>query len=193
MKGKYAPIFVLLPIFLLVLYVYWSVFFKNVLVSQSVTEIPLGSTIQLDEEIKPTESLAIFHFFDPSCLIAQDNIEHLKILVDRFNGREASWYIVSNKAIDSKAFEKKLGFHATWIVDSDGELATNLGVISTPMLVIVEDHTLYFRGTYLKNGSFCGADNITSSDAGVALRSIMKGNQLPLYLKDVKTYIGCTL
>ncbi len=192
MKGKFTPIIVLLPIFLLVMYVYWSVFLRNLIVSQTVEEIPFGSVVQLGEDIQLNDRLAVFHFYDPSCLVAKDNIEHLKLLVERNTGRETSWYIVSNKTVDTD-LKDKIGFQAHWVEDLESELASELGVISSPMLVIIDDGKLYFRGTYVKNGAFCGADNITSSDAGIALRSSMKGNQLPLYLMDVKSYVGCTL
>lgn len=193
MKGRYAPVLVLLPIFLLVLYVYWLVFFQNVIMSQSVEQIPFGSQIRLESDIYQTAGLAIFHFYDPSCLVAKDNIEHLKLLVEQCTGREASWYIVSNETVDKGALRNKLGFQPTLVEDLEGELASALGVITTPAMVILDDNKLYFRGTYLKNGAFCGAEDITSSDAGIALRSSMKGNPLPLYLKDIKSYVGCAL
>lgn len=191
MKGKYKPLVVLLPIFLLVCYVYWSVYFQNIVNSQSAKQVPFGSIVR--NETHQFDSLAIFHFYDPSCLVAQDNIEHLKQLFDRYKGREASWHIVINKSVDKTLYQKKLGFQAKWVEDNEGEMAAALGVISTPMMVIVDGGRLYFRGTYLKNGAFCGADDIASSDAGIALRSSMKGNQLPLYLKEMKSYIGCAL
>ncbi|MDW3192226.1 MAG: hypothetical protein R8G66_07670 [Cytophagales bacterium] len=191
MKGKYKPLIVLLPIFMLVLYVYWAVFFQNMVKSQSTKEIRFDTEVTTD--IHPSEGLAIIHFYDPSCLIAKDNIAHLERIFTRYKGREAAWYIVTNKAVDTDMYQKRLGFQAQWVEDRNGEIAAALGVISTPMLVIVDDGRLFFRGTYLKNGAFCGADDITTSDAGIAIRSSMKGNQLPLYLKDLKSYIGCTL
>lgn len=87
MKGKYSIIIVLAPKFLLVIYVFWTLFFQNVLKSESADKIPFGSVVELGSGIPLTDSLIVVHFYDPSCLLAQDNIDHSKLLVDRYTGR----------------------------------------------------------------------------------------------------------
>lgn len=160
---------------------------------QSAEMIPFGTSVTLESKIHLTDSLTIFHFYDPSCGIAQNNIDHLKLLYDRYSDRKAIWYIVINGEYKTEAVQDRLGFEAKFIEDLDDHIASELGVINTPQLVILDRKKLYFRGSYLKNGAFCGADDITSSDAGVALMSSMKRNQLPLYLKDQKSLVGCPL
>ena len=161
--------------------------------SQSQVLISTGQRVNLSSEIDLTDSLTVLHFYDPTCVLARDNIEHLQVLVDRYEGRKVRWFIVHAHEVDFQLHQRKLGFEAEWVEDFDRKLATALGVINTPKLVILDDQKLYYRGTYSKNGALCGADNIESSDAGLAYSSSVKGNQLPLFLKETGSYVGCAL
>jgi len=189
MKGKYTPLFVLIPIFIGVVYVFWTSDLQNRIGSKRIDIVPIGSKISNLHNIMGPDRQVI-HFYDDDCIFAKKNIGHLKILQERYRAANLKWTLMVPPETDSLQLIRTLGFNAS-IVRDNGEFAKSLGVAMIPQMVIVDRGEIYYRGNYTKNGAFCGADNILSSDPGIALKALAESRELPIYLTKQSSYVGC--
>jgi len=187
-----APFFLLIPLFFGVGYVFWTSDVQNRIISSNFDEIPLGHPIDLKKFEFDEEKPVVLHFYDDACLFSKKNVRHLsKIYSDTRD--QVQWVLLSDNISEAKKTLEELNLDISVLSDDGWVIARNLGVLTTPQMVIIKNSRLYFRGNYSKNGAFCGADNISSSDPAVALKSVISRGFLPIYLTKQHSYVGCSL
>ncbi len=198
MKRKTAeaikPLLVLLPIFGLVLYVFWTSDIRNRLISTQKDIPAVGSTVKIGDLTLDTSADKMYlHFYDQNCHYSKKNIAHLDKLIAETH-EAIQWIIVTKTdvGIGTTPIER-FGKQVKWVVDADGTIADRMGVFMTPQAVLLEGSTIYYRGNYTKNGAFCGADNIKSSNPAIAIQSKLKGQPLPFLMATSNSYVGCPL
>jgi len=133
---------------------------------------------------KPT----FIHFFNPDCPCSRFNIDHFKLLVAQY-GHQVNFGVVvlSKYPYNISDFKKK--YHIDVPVSTDGRIAVQCGVYSTPQAVILtRDQKLYYRGNYNRS-RYC-ADEQTAY-AKQALASYLSGD-LPIHFnRFALTAYGC--
>lgn len=190
MSGRLTPLLVLVPLFLGVLWVFWKSDLRNRFGS-SEDAVPIGSSVDLFVSTNGLER-QIVHFHQQGCVFAEKNIGHLRILHEKYQSEGWEWCLVVDSNSDRAQLRETLGFEAKILTESD-DIARLLGVSIAPQMVIIQEGKIFFRGNYTKNGAFCGADNILSSDPGIALRAASKRQELPIYLSRQASFVGCPL
>jgi hypothetical protein len=97
----------------------------------------------------------LFHFFNPYCPCSRFNLEHIRQLRRRFEGRVRFVGVVEAPIDDPGArtdLERRLAelhFDLPYAFDPDGHMAREAGVYSTPQGVLVQSEgALVYRGNY---------------------------------------------
>jgi hypothetical protein len=153
----------------------------------------VGTRILLPASLTSGSSRAplALNFYNSDCGCSRFNLDHLRQLY-RSYGKKVRFILVlegGSKSQEEATFQG-LRLNCEHCCDTDGGLARDLGVYSTPQAAILDsDLRLVYRGNY-NVGRFC--TDPRTEFARLALESVVSGRLLPAGLATVPAY-GCAI
>jgi thiol-disulfide isomerase/thioredoxin len=149
--------------------------------------------ILTDNQLFSFEKPVFIHFFNPHCPCSKFNLEHIKYLVKTYQ-KDVNFYVVMSVEEDETlvtSFKESFGLPISIYFDKNKQLATSLGVYSTPQAVILDKSSmLYFRGNYNKT-RYC-TDKKTNF-AEIAIQNLLEGKIAPIFPIIATQSYGCEL
>lgn len=147
MKSVLKILFVLVFVFFafgFVVYKFYQEDFKNSL----PTQVPKGyNKVEIGTPFRSSinSKITLIHFFNPNCPCSKFNKNHIKKIVDAYEGQ------VQFRAYSTDKGEI-IDFPIPVEYDKNGEMAKLYGVYSTPQAVILDQNgVLIYRGNYNKS------------------------------------------
>lgn len=163
-----------------------------------LVQISVGKQVDITGLLPVTmqkNKIRLLHFFNPNCPCSRFNVDHLQYLT-RHYGANVQFIAVLQVEKDEYevALEKfrDLKLNMKVVIDTTGAIADYCGVYSTPQAVVLDStFHLYYRGNY-NLSRFC--TNSSTEFARIALDSLLKGAQLPVFeQKEATVAYGCEL
>lgn len=156
-------------------------------------EVGVGDEIPLAPKLLPAGTgPLLLHFFNPQCPCSRFNLEHVRELARRFEGRVRVVAVLeAEEAGAAGARERWLGEFETVLVDVDGSIAAAVGVYSTPQAALVDAQgRLYWRGNY-NVSRYCVTPE--TEFARIALERLCDGSAAPADDPRALVAWGCPL
>ena len=158
-------------------------------------QIAFGTRVDLGRWIPPQDGTrpVLLHFFNPDCPCSKFSVDHVRQLVTAFGDKVEFVAVLQGEGTAQtllRAFQKT-GLEMRPVVDQDKEIASAMGVYSTPQAVLVAgDGRLYYRGNY---NALRYCTDPKSEFARIALESLLAGAKLPAFATSATTAYGCPL
>lgn len=134
----------------------------------------------------------LLHFYNPDCPCSRFNLDHVRELARRHQGRARVIAVLQGDDGDPSDREREtaqLGFPA--IADPGSRIAAACGVYSTPQAVILDPAgKLVFRGNYNRS-RYCTAP--ATEYARLALEAVIHGAAAPEFPEAALVAYGCAL
>jgi hypothetical protein len=134
----------------------------------------------------------LLHFFNPACPCSQFNLDHLRELIAKFEGRVCVVAVL--EATDQTAALEQfatLNLKCAAVVDAEGAIARQAGIYSTPQGVVLDERgRLYYRGNY-NRGRYCTAPE--SEFVRLSLESCLAREPAPKFAPEATVALGCQL
>lgn len=141
-----------------------------------------------DSAPRPT----LLHFFNPACPCSQFNLDHVRELIAKFDGKVRVVAVLEvNETAEALEQFANLGLNCSALVDADGEIARQAGVYSTPQGVVLDEQgRLYYRGNY-NLGRYCAA--METEFVRLSLESCLQQHSPPEFPAAATVALGCEL
>lgn len=153
--------------------------------------VAMGSKIDLGKCWATQNKPVFIHFFNPNCPCSRFNIPHVSALIKKYGDKINFKIVVLNKHKDFTIAQIQKKFDTDIPVYFDDAMAKKCGVFSTPQAVLIDaSQKLYYRGNYNKTRYCTNAD---SNYAQMAIDSLLKQNQPPLFDALALRAYGCSL
>ncbi|MBA3683083.1 MAG: redoxin domain-containing protein [Bacteroidetes bacterium] len=176
------------------------VFWKQELVYNLPTPQPcnykpveVGQALVIPYNIEKKNKPLFLHFFNPECPCSRFNIKHFKALI-RDYGKQVDFKVViqsTDSTLSADEIKDEFDLDVECILDRDKKIANSCGVYSTPQAVLTDvTGNLYYRGNYNK-ARYC--TNKTSDFAQIAIDSLLKNSNKPIFSALATRPYGCTL
>jgi hypothetical protein len=136
---------------------------------------------------------AFIHFYNFDCPCSRFNIKEFQNLVIQYEPEVTFLAILEtvDKDVDEiKDFKEKYDLGIDTRLDSEGLIAEQLGVYSTPQAVLVKNQQIFFSGNYNK-ARFCTTQN--TKFANLALSAMIDGREAPVFPELATVAYGCEL
>lgn len=134
----------------------------------------------------------LLHFFNPNCPCSRFNLDHLRLLVQKYRGAVEFVAVLQGEPGDGliAAFESlQIGIPGT--ADPEGKIAAALGVYATPQAVIVDRNgRLFYRGNYNLN-RYC--TNRQTEFVRIGLEAALANEQPLAVTAAASVAYGCPL
>lgn len=152
--------------------------------------VKVGASVVIPVPASLPKSDFYFHFYNPDCPCSLFNAEHVRQLIEKYQGKMRVVVVVP-RASDVSSARKEFGDNVEIWSDDNGKLATSLGVYSTPQAAIVDSNQqLYFRGNYNRS-RYCTSN--ATNFAELALIAYFKKMPPPAFDVWATQSYGCTL
>ena len=154
--------------------------------------VPVGSRVELENLIPPSDIPTLIHFFNPRCACSKFNLDHFNELKTKFAGRIRFFTVLqtSDSVGVEKKFAKKCAGMPTY-VDYTGAVADSFGVYSTPQAVLLDENgKIYFRGNY-NVSRYCATRE--TQFVRIAIEHLLARKPLPNFPMAATTPFGCEL
>jgi hypothetical protein len=159
----------------------------------SFLDVPLGTIVDIDLPGIQNDKASVLHFFSPDCPCSRFNMQNFRSTARKY-GETVNFVVVlqTDDEDEVRKFNDTYGLGLPVVIDKDGKISDACGIYSTPQAVILaKDRVMYFKGNYNKS-RYCTRKE--TSYAEIALDSLIKGQPLPLFLRNEMTVpYGCTL
>ncbi len=163
-------------------------------IPENYKSVNIGDSIAIDLPGLSGNKAVFIHFFNNDCPCSRFNIDEFKQMVYRYKEDISFLAIIQGDETEKEAvdkFKSKYDLGIPTMFDQNGKIAYELGVISTPQAVIVDqNHKIYYKGNYNK-ARFCTAKNTQFAD--MALRSFIENKPPPKLSLLASVPYGCAL
>lgn len=133
------------------------------------------------------------HFYNYDCPCSRFNIKEFQSLVKKYTNEIDFYAIIESEDLSANEledFKEKYDLGIPVIQDKNGKIADQLGIYSTPQVVILKHDTIYYKGNYNK-ARFCLTKN--TKFAEIALHSLVNNRPLPVFPALAEIPYGCSL
>ena len=143
----------LLSCFGLILWIFWKQEAQFSLPTPkpiALEQMPIGHSV--DSTLIGSQNKFLFvHYYNKDCPCSRFNIKEFKSMV--YNYQQDIEFVAVVQSADegldaAQHFKEKFDLPIRVIHDKMGEIATALGIYSTPQAVIIKNNQLYYRGNY---------------------------------------------
>lgn len=158
---------------------------------KNVKLVEKGDLVSLD--FIDNKRASYIHFYNYDCPCSRFNIKEFQSLVHEYKGEVDFYAIIESEGLsqdDIKDFQTKYDLGIPVIQDKNGKIASQLGIYSTPQVVILNSDTVYYKGNYNK-ARFCLTKN--TKFAEIALHSLVNKQPLPVFPAVAAIPYGCSL
>lgn len=194
MRGRtLATCGLLLLCFLGTAYIFWYQELQYALptpLPANYKPVKVGANVVIPVLTLSPKSDFYFHFYNPDCPCSLFNAQHVRELIEKYQGK-MQVVVVVPQATDVSSARKEFGEQVEIWSDGNGKLATSLGVYSTPQAAIVSSNQqLYFRGNYNRS-RYCTAN--ATNFAELALIAYFNNMPPPTFDVWATQSYGCAL
>jgi len=134
----------------------------------------------------------VLHFYSPQCPCSRFNLDHLRSLERKYGARARGVLVLEGESRDeAEESFAELGWGVAHVADLDGAIAEQLGVYSTPQVVILDANgAIAFRGNY-NSSRYCVDER--SQFARLALEDVLAGQRPRAFPAEATIAYGCAL
>ncbi|PTB97563.1 AhpC/TSA family protein [Marivirga lumbricoides] len=194
-------IFIAIALFIVcfgsILFIFWKQEVKFSLptpVPSNLEIVEQGDSVKLPQLLNFIGKPLYIHFYNYDCPCSRFNMKEFELMVAKFSDKvnflaivESSGETTSNAG---KEFKEKYELNIPTISDTDGALAKELGIYSTPQAVLIKDNKIFYKGNYNK-ARFCTSKN--TKFAEMALQALIKNESPPDFPLLATIPYGCEL
>jgi hypothetical protein len=133
------------------------------------------------------------HFYNFDCPCSRFNIKEFQNLVIQYESGVkflAVLETVDKEESEIKEFSEKYDLGIDIHLDTEGLIAEQLGVYSTPQAVLIKNQQIFFSGNY-NRARFCTTQN--TKFASLALSAMVEGREAPVFPELATVAYGCEL
>lgn len=175
-------------------YVFWEQEYKYTMptpVPADLAQINNGDSVELP--FTTSKKNLFIHFYNYDCPCSRFNINEFQSMVRRHSDSVEFIAVLQadkNDKAGIEKFKKKYDLGIRVINDPDGNIASILGIYSTPQAVLIKNNQLFYKGNY-NRARFCLSRN--TKFAEMALQAMVNNEPAPEFPEVALVAYGCEL